>query len=79
MLPLFFPDDYDAYDFNEQEMNRIIACAFKNRDVQNMVRTVVKERPEQEQEADTSAIEVETAEPDENNGEEGEENEGGEA
>lgn len=75
----YFPDDYDAYDFNEQEMNRIIACAFKNRDVQNMVRTVVKERPAQEQEFDTSAIEVETAEPDENNGEEGEENEGGEA
>ena len=75
----YFPDDYDAYDFNEQEMNRIIACAFKNRDVQNMIKTVVKERPADEQETNTSEVEIDTAETEENDIEEGEENEGGEA
>ena len=75
----YFPDDYDAYDFNEQEMNRIIACAFKNRDVQNMVRTVVKERPADGQEVEASIIENETVETEESDGEEDEENDGGEA
>ena len=75
----YFPDDYDAYDFNEQEMNRIIACAFKNRDVQNMIKTVVKERPADEQETNTSEVEIDTAETEDNDIEEGEENEGGEA
>ena len=37
----YFPD---AYEFSEQEMHMIIACAFKNRDIQNMIRTVVNER-----------------------------------
>ena len=37
----YFPE---AYDFNEQEMNRIIACAFSLKDVQDMVKTVMKER-----------------------------------
>lgn len=37
----YFPD---CYDFSEQEMNRIIACAFKSRDVLNMVAVVVRER-----------------------------------
>ena len=31
----YFPD---AYDFSEQEMNRIIACAFSLKDVKNMNR-----------------------------------------
>ncbi len=37
----YFPE---AYGFSEHEMSRIIACAFKNRDIQNMISTVVKER-----------------------------------
>ncbi len=37
----YFPE---AYGFSEHEMNRIIACAFKNRDIQNMISTVVKGR-----------------------------------
>ncbi len=41
----YFPE---AYDFNEQEMNRIIACAFALKDVQNMIRTVMKERTDTE-------------------------------
>ncbi len=36
----YFPD---AYDFSEQEMNRIIACAFSLKDVKNMIATVLKE------------------------------------
>ena len=33
----YFPE---AYDFSEQEMNRIIACAFSLKDVKNMINTV---------------------------------------
>lgn len=40
----YFPE---CWNFSEQEMNRIIACAFKNRDVINMVDLVVRERPAQ--------------------------------
>lgn len=36
----YFPE---AYDFSEQEMNRIIACAFSLKDVKNMIATVLKE------------------------------------
>ena len=39
----YFPD---CYDFNEIEMNRIIACAFSLPDVKNMIKTVIKERSE---------------------------------
>ena len=39
----YFPE---AYDFSEQEMNRIIACAFSLKDVKNMIATVLKERPD---------------------------------
>ena len=39
----YFPD---CYDFNEIEINRIIACAFSLPDVKNMIKNVVKERPE---------------------------------
>lgn len=39
----YFPE---AYEFSEQEMNRIIACAFSLKDVRNMIATVLKERPE---------------------------------
>ena len=41
----YFPE---AYEFSEQEMNRIIACAFALKDVRNMIATVLKERPESE-------------------------------
>ena len=41
----YFPE---AYEFSEQEMNRIIACAFSLKDVRNMIVTVLKERPESE-------------------------------
>ena len=43
----YFPE---AYEFSEQEMNRILACAFKNKDIQNMIRVVVSERKETDQE-----------------------------
>lgn len=75
----YFPEGYNAYEFDEQEMNRIIACAFKNRDVQNMIKTVVRERPADGQEFKTTVIENEVVETEENDEEEGEENEGGEA
>lgn len=37
----YFPE---AYGFSEQEMCRILACAFKNRDIQNMIAAVIKDR-----------------------------------
>lgn len=37
----YFPE---CYRFSEQEMNRIIACAFSLKDVQNMIAVVIKER-----------------------------------
>ena len=40
----------EAYDFNEHEINRIIACAFSLKDVRNMIVTVLKERPNLEAE-----------------------------
>ncbi len=42
----YFPEGLNAFDFDEQEMNRIIACAFSLKDVKNMINTVMKERPE---------------------------------
>ncbi len=52
----------EAFDFSEQEMNRIIACAFKNRDVQNMIRVVVSERPVPEEETEVAVDEKEITE-----------------
>ena len=81
----------NAYEFDEQEMNRIIACAFSKESVRNMVKTVVRERPEPEQEAENTVDVVESAEvgnsdnqnesveTEENYVEGSEENEGGEA
>ncbi len=37
----YFPE---CYEFSELEMNRIIACAFKNKDILNMIAVVAKER-----------------------------------
>lgn len=75
----YFPEGFNAYEFDEQEMNRIIACAFKNRDVQNMVKTVVRERPSKEQEAKKAEVENEDTDIEENEEAEGEGNEGREA
>lgn len=47
----YFPE---CYEFDELEMNRIIACAFQTRDVKNIIELVRKERPEQEQEMEES-------------------------
>ena len=41
IIAKYFPE---CYEFTEQEMNRIIACAFKNKDILNMISVVVKER-----------------------------------
>ena len=75
----YFPE---AYDFSEQEMNRIIACAFSLKDVKNMINTVLKERPdpavindEEEDEND----DFDTDETEENDPEEIDDDEGGEA
>ena len=43
----YFPE---AYEYTEQEMCRIIACAFKNPDIQNMIKAVVKDRKSEEPE-----------------------------
>ena len=87
----YFPEGYNAYEFDEQEMNRIIACAFSKESVRNMVKTVVRERPEPEQEVGNAEGGNETAEVEETDNqnemveaeeiyaEGGEENEGGEA
>ena len=87
----YFPEGYSVYEFDEQEMNRIIACAFSKESVRNMVKTVVKERPEPEQEGENTADVSESAdagnsddqneivETEENYAEGSEENEGGEA
>ena len=87
----YFPEGYNAYEFDEQEMNRIIACALGKESVRNMVKTVVRERPKPEQETENAADESETAEVGESDNqnemveaeeiyaEGGVENEGGEA
>jgi len=74
----YFPE---AYDFSEQEMNRIIACAFSLKDVKNMINTVLKERPdpavindEEEDEND----DFDTDETEENDPEKSDDDEGGE-
>ena len=75
----YFPD---AYDFSEQEMNRIIACAFSLKDVKNMIAMVLKERPDpavinDEEEAENDDFVIDETE--ENDPEESDDNEGGEA
>ena len=72
----YFPE---AYDFSEQEMNRIIACAFSLKDVKNMINTVLKERPdptvindeEEKENDDFDSDETEENDPDEGEGDEG--------
>ena len=72
----YFPE---AYDFSEQEMNRIIACAFSLKDVKNMINSVLKERPdpavtndeEEDENDDFDSDETEENDPDEGEGDEG--------
>ena len=58
----YFPE---AYDFSEQEMNRIIACAFSPKDVKNMINTVMKERPDPDAENGGEEVADDEAESDE--------------
>lgn len=62
----YFPEGLDAYDFNEQEMNRIIACAFSLKDVKNMINTVMKERPDPDAENVGEEVADEEVENDDN-------------
>ena len=75
----YFPE---AYDFSEQEMNRIIACAFSLKDVRNMIATVLKERPDLEKNNDEEEDEnddFDSDETEENDPEESDDDEGGDA
>ena len=79
VIAKYFPE---AYDFSEQEMNRIIACAFKSRDVQNMIATVLKERPDpavSNDEEEDENDDFDTDETEENDPEESDDDEGGDA
>ena len=75
----YFPE---AYDFSEQEMNRIIACAFSLKDVKNMINTVLKERPDSKETTSNEEAEnddYDSDETEENDPDEGEGDEGGDA
>ena len=62
----YFPEELNAFDFNEQEMNRIIACAFSLKDVKNMINTVMKERPDPDAENGGEEVAFDEADNDEN-------------
>ena len=62
----YFPEELNAFDFNEQEMNRIIACAFSLKDVKNMINTVIKERPDPDAENSGEEVAYDEADIDEN-------------
>ena len=72
----YFPEGLDAYDFNEQEMNRIIACAFSLKDVKNMINTVMKERPDPDAENGKEEVADDEAGSDENENEGEDDSEG---
>ena len=61
----YFPEQYDCFEFSEQEMNRIIACAFSLKDVQNMIVTVIMDRNLGEAEPDEPERTIEEAYTDE--------------
>ena len=61
----YFPEGLSAFDFDEQEMNRIIACAFSLKDVKNMINTVMKERPDPDAENGGEEVADDEAESDE--------------
>jgi putative uncharacterized protein (fragment) len=78
----YFPDGLSAFDFNELEMNRIIACAFSLDDVKNMITTVLKERQDPAVSSDEKEEEnddFDSDETEENDPEESDDDEGGEA
>jgi hypothetical protein len=66
----YFPEGLNVFDFNELEMNRIIACAFSLKDVQNMINTVIKERPDPDSENDEEEVADNEAESDDSDDEE---------
>ena len=66
----YFPEGLNVFDFNELEMNRIIACAFSLKDVQNMINTVIKERPDPDAENDEEEVADDEAESDDSDAEE---------
>ena len=75
----YFPE---AYEFSEQEMNRIIACAFSLKDVRNMITTVMKERPDPEETKSNEEDEnddFDSNETEENDPEESDDDEDGDA
>jgi len=72
----YFPEGLDVFDFNELEMNRIIACAFSLKDVKNMINTVIKERPDPDAENDGEEVAVDEAESDDIEAEEEDDAEG---
>lgn len=75
----YFPE---AYDFSEQEINRIIACAFSLKDVKNMIATVLKERPDSavsNDEEEDENNDFDTDETEENDYEESDDDKGGES
>ena len=72
----YFPEGLSAFDFNEQEMNRIIACAFSLKDVKNMINTVMKERPDPDAENGGEEVAYDEADSDENETEGDEDSEG---
>lgn len=45
----YFPE---CFEFSEVELNRIIACAFRLDDVQNMIQTVISDREQSSDEAE---------------------------
>ena len=59
IIAKYFPE---CYDFDEQEMSRIIACAFKNKDIQNLIKIVVDERGKEEQRSEVSMSDNSTSE-----------------
>lgn len=72
----------EAYDFNEQEINRIIACAFSLKDVKNMIATVLKERSDSavsNDEEEDENNDFDTDETEENDSEESDDDKGGES
>lgn len=48
----YFPE---CKDFSETEMCRIIACAFKNNDIKNLIKNIVNERADSETEKSENA------------------------
>ena len=66
----YFPEGLNVFDFNELEMNRIIACAFSLEDVQNMINTVIKERTDPDAENDEEEVADDEAESDDSDSEE---------